>query len=390
MRKLSTILLLSIFLFSFSSFAQEFSVKKNENIDTSPRELIELGWDGVNTNAIGAANADFIVATKLTPSMLTPYIGKGLVRVKFYIRDLTVGNTVTVKVYAAGTATAPGAEIHSAPMTVTANSWMTYTLPAYIDITGTDIWLGVRGTSLADPNQYWAGCDAGPNLPNGQYMYFNNAWTTLAALNPALTFNWNLRGVIDTNVPVELGSFSGSCVNGSVKLDWVTASELNNRGFEVQRKSAGSDFVTVAFINGKGSTTETTEYTYSEKVSANGVYTYRLRQIDFNGNFEYSYEIEVDAAIPAEFALNQNYPNPFNPSTVINFSLAVESKVSVKVFNLLGQEVSTLFNGSLNAGSHDLSLNLTGSTSGIYFYQLEASGIDGSSFTSVKKMILNK
>jgi hypothetical protein len=391
MRKLTTTLLLFVFLFSFSSFAQEFKVERNDNPTSSPRELVELGWDGPNTNSIGAANADFIVATKLTATMLTPYVGKGLVKVKFYIAKAPVGNTATVKIYASGTASAPGPELFSQLVTVTINAWNEFTLPSAIEIPTGDLWIGIKAQSQSVATEvFWAGCDAGPNMPNGQFMYFNNAWTTLAALNPALTYNWNIRGVVDTNVPVELASFSGSCVNGSVVLNWVTASEMNNRGFEIQRKSTGTEFIPVAFVNGQGTTTETIEYTYSDRITAHGIYTYRLKQVDFNGNYEYSNEIELDAFAPVEFALNQNYPNPFNPSTVVSFSLAVDSKVSLRVFNLLGQEISTLFDGDLNAGIHQLNLDLSGANSGIYFYQIQAAGIDGSSFKSAKKMTLTK
>jgi hypothetical protein len=389
MKNISTSFLLIIFLFSFSSFAQEFTELKSINPVSSPRELIELGYDGENTQSVSAANVEFIVATKLTAAMITPYIDKGLVKVKFYISSAPVGNSVTIYIYAAGTASSPGAILHTQVATVTPTSWNTKELTTPLALTAGDLWIGIKATSGPTGSQFWPGCDAGPNNPNGQYMFWAGAWTTLNALG-AFPYNWNIRGIVDTNIPVELSSFSGSCVNGSVKLNWTTASELNNRGFEVQRKASGSEFITIAFINGQGSTTETTEYSYSDRISSNGIFTYRLKQVDFNGISEYSYEIEVDAALPSEFTLNQNYPNPFNPSTVISFSLAVDSKVSVRVFNLLGQEVASLFNGTLSSGRHEFNLNLSGTNSGIYFYQLEAAGIDGSTFRSVKKMTLSK
>ena len=119
-------------------------------------------------------------------------------------------------------------------------------------------------------------------------------------------------------------------------------------------------------------------------------YTYRLKQVDFNGTFEYSNTIEVDVIGIKEFALDQNYPNPFNPSTTINFSLAVDSKVSLKIFDVLGQEVVTLINGQLTAGPQKAAFDASSLNSGVYFYRIDASGIDGQKFSSTKKMILTK
>ena len=125
-------------------------------------------------------------------------------------------------------------------------------------------------------------------------------------------------------------------------------------------------------------------------IIASGKYTYRLKQVDFNGSFVYSDEVYAEVTIPDQFGLAQNYPNPFNPSTMIDFSLAVDSKVSLKVFNVLGQEVASLLNGDLAAGSHQLNFDASALNSGVYLYRIEASGSDGTNFTGVKKMILTK
>ncbi len=190
-------------------------------------------------------------------------------------------------------------------------------------------------------------------------------------------------------IPVELTSFTASASVSSVTLNWSTATETNNNGFEVQRNS-GEGFVSVGFVTGKGTTTEVQNYTYVDNQLVPGTYTYRLKQVDYDGTFEYSSEIEVDVLAPKEFALNQNFPNPFNPSTMITFSLAVESKVTLKVFDVLGQEVMTLVNQNLGAGSHEYNFNASNFNSGVYFYRIEAAGVDGRSFNSVKKMILTK
>ena len=190
-------------------------------------------------------------------------------------------------------------------------------------------------------------------------------------------------------IPVELTSFTAAVDFGVVELSWITATETNNQGFEVQR-SAGGEFETIAFVEGHGTTTEIQAYSYTDKSVNVGSYSYRLKQIDFGGTFEYSNIVEVDVPAPAVFALDQNYPNPFNPSTKIAFRLAVDSKVSLKVFDVLGQEVATLVNTNLGAGGHNVDFNASSLNSGVYLYRIEATGIDGTNFVDVKKMILTK
>jgi hypothetical protein len=225
---------------------------------------------------------------------------------------------------------------------------------------------------------------ASGGLPVGSFMdefrFYNRA---LDAAEVAATWNISI-------VPVELTSFTASVNQNNVKLLWETASEINNSGFNIERKSVNSDYSTVGFVPGFGTTTEPKSYAFSDNNLRTGVYTYRLKQIDFDGTFEYSSEAQVEVVAPAEFSLDQNYPNPFNPSTKITFSLAVNSKVSLKVFDVLGQEVASLVNQDLTAGVHNYDFNAIGFNSGVYFYRIEANGIDGTNFTNVKKMILLK
>jgi len=203
-----------------------------------------------------------------------------------------------------------------------------------------------------------------------------SAWFTST---PATS--WNSDGATDlsikingdNNIPVELTSFTAIADNGIVELSWITATETNNQGFEVQR-SAGGEFETLAFVEGHGTTTESQAYAYNDGSVNTGTYTYRLKQVDFDGTFEYSNAIEVDVPAPAIFALDQNYPNPFNPSTKIEFRLAVDSKVSMTVFNVLGQEVASLLNGNLVAGSHQVNFDASLLNSGVYMYRIEAAG----------------
>ena len=190
-------------------------------------------------------------------------------------------------------------------------------------------------------------------------------------------------------VPVELTSFTAKGSVNEVELSWITATETNNQGFEIQRDD-GKGFVPITFVKGFGTTTEAHAYSYIDKGLKVGTYSYRLKQVDLNGTFSYSDVIEAEVIAPAVFALEQNYPNPFNPTTNINYQLKVDSKVTLKIFDILGQEITTLVNENLEAGKHTAVFNASQLSSGVYMYKLEARGVDGSSFISVKKMLLTK
>jgi hypothetical protein len=190
-------------------------------------------------------------------------------------------------------------------------------------------------------------------------------------------------------IPVELATFTAEVVNNTVALNWTTATETNNSGFEVERKADGQ-FQSIGFIEGNGTSTELHSYSFVDDQVTTGSYTYRLKQIDFNGVFEYSDEVVVEVSAPREFALAQNYPNPFNPSTVIDFSLPVDAKVTLKIFDVLGQEVMTLVNANYDAGTHQVEFNAKNLNSGLYIYSIEAQGINGQVYSSAKKMMLTK
>jgi CubicO group peptidase (beta-lactamase class C family) len=189
---------------------------------------------------------------------------------------------------------------------------------------------------------------------------------------------------IEWQVPVDLTSFNATSRTGYVELNWSTATETNNQLFEIERRKENSDFVLIGFVEGKGTTTEQQEYSFIDRDVTAGKYYYRLKQIDFNGTFEYSYEVEIDAA-PVSFSLEQNYPNPFNPSTTIRFDLPDKEFVTLKIYDVLGNEVDLLLNEEKPAGSHSVEFNASGIASGIYICKLQA----GSNFTT-RKMILQK
>ncbi|MBK7632244.1 MAG: T9SS type A sorting domain-containing protein [Ignavibacteriales bacterium] len=190
-------------------------------------------------------------------------------------------------------------------------------------------------------------------------------------------------------VPVELTSFTATVNNNDVQLIWKTATESNNSGFQIERKSI-SEYESIGFVAGSGTTTEPMIYSFSDVNLNPGTYYYRLKQIDYDGTFEYSDLVEIDIITPDIYLLHQNYPNPFNPNTEIMFSLASDANVILKIFDVLGQEVMTLINKYISAGVHTYDFRATGFNSGIYFYRIEANGNDGTNFIDIKKMILLK
>jgi hypothetical protein len=189
---------------------------------------------------------------------------------------------------------------------------------------------------------------------------------------------------LDVIVPVELVSFAAVTDENDVVLSWFTATETNNSGFEVQRK-AGDKFESIAFVDGKGTTTEVQNYLFRDEDLLAGSYIYRLRQVDYDGSFAYSDEVEVEINQPSVFVLNQNYPNPFNPSTNIKYSIPENGMVTLKVYDLLGREVSTLVNDYQQAGTFDVVFDGSNLASGVYYYQLITADL-----TATKKLMLTK
>ena len=195
------------------------------------------------------------------------------------------------------------------------------------------------------------------------------------------------RANIYNIIPVELVSFTANVSGNDVVLNWVTVTETNNSGFEVERSKMANDknqtgWERIEFVEGNGTTTEIQNYSFTDKPEP-GKYRYRLKQVDFDGSFEYSNVIEVEVGTPQQFSLYQNYPNPFNPATKIKYSVPQFSNVVIKVFDVLGKEVATLVNEEKFAGTYELNWNAANLPSGVYLYQLKAAD-----FVQTRKMIL--
>lgn len=205
-----------------------------------------------------------------------------------------------------------------------------------------------------------------------------------------------------TPLPVELASFTAKVIGGKVNLNWSTSTEVNNYGFEIERSLSShssslnghllpAEWEKIGFVAGSGNSNSLKEYSFADDFSNSAIQPfnhsirYRLKQIDNDGTFVYSKEVEVLNSKPSTYQLSQNFPNPFNPSTVISYQLPVSSQVTLKVFDVLGNEVASLVNLQQEAGSYNVTLDASSLASGTYIYRLIAGD-----FVSTKKLVVLK
>lgn len=267
-------------------------------------------------------------------------------------------------------------------------NWTPITLPVSVDISSIDFM--DNDTGYVCGNTTTVVCKT---TNGGTNWTFENlhlpTLVTVKALQNGVAFATGTFGSIMRYdpygfVPVELVSFISSVSGNNVLLKWSTATELNNQGFEIERATS-SDWQKIGFVTGSGTTTETRLYSYLDSDLNTGIYKYRLKQIDYNGTFEYSDVIEVEVSVPFDFDLEQNYPNPFNPSTTIRYSVPQTSIVNIKVYNLIGQEITELINEAKTAGKYEINFDAHGLSSGIYLVKMQTGD-----FTSTIKMTLLK
>ena len=199
--------------------------------------------------------------------------------------------------------------------------------------------------------------------------------------------NINVNGIpYEGPTPVELVSFNAKVRNNAVILNWQTATEINNYGFEIERSKDRTNWDKIGFVNGHGNSNSTKEYSFEDSKLKDQSYSYRLKQVDNDGTFAYSKVVSVAInQAPASFELYQNYPNPFNPSTIIKYAVNKESFVTIKVYNVIGGDVATLVNENLPAGLYEASFDGSGLSSGVYIYKIQTKD-----FSSTKKMLLTK
>jgi hypothetical protein len=186
-------------------------------------------------------------------------------------------------------------------------------------------------------------------------------------------------------LPVELFSFKAFLQLNTVELEWSTATETNNQGFEILRATNDTEWNKIGFVPGYGSTTETKQYYFTDNDIKPSKYQYKLKQMDYNGTFNYSPIVEVEIPLVHKYSLEQNYPNPFNPITTIKYEVPEKNFIMVKVYDVLGNEIATLINVEKASGSYEVVFDGSRLPSGIYFYKIQAGD-----FSATKKMILLK
>lgn len=320
---------------------------------------------------------------------------------------MNVGNNI----FHQGNSTPSSYLIHF-PMTASATNIINFNWNAYY-LAGIGSNFGYYGTAAVATLNDWK--TATSQDPQSIYKMVNFVSNTDLHLTGASNGDWDLRGMpmpsvkfdIDGNprnamfpykgaheasisLPVELTSFTALQTGEAVVLDWTTATETNNLGFEVERSTDGLAFNKIGFVKGAGSTTDKKAYKFVDNSAPTGTICYRLRQIDLNGEFAYSNIVEVDVAGVNSFALQQNYPNPFNPSTTIKFSLPAASKVNITVYDMMGSEVTKIADKDFAAGSHQLNFNASNLSSGSYIYTITATSVDGKLYKETRKMQLLK
>jgi len=403
--------LIAIMAFSFSSFAQEFSIGFNQASEPYGQiPMIESGGITITHSLDPVTVSGTSMSCVSDSAVLANQIWRSFVLADFGITDFfavtmveigiawasdSVGGgmqPITVNLYTTdltfptGTLTPIGTldvmvpdqykTLYQIPVTGTAPPGSELVVEISIpEATVSGRYFGVGSNNLGQTADSWisaAGCGV------------TNPVTTASLGLPFVMWVMSVTG--DETVPVELTTFTVNINNlGDVVLSWSTATELNNQMFEIERRNNEGQYSTIGYVDGFGTTTEPQEYSYIDNTIGTGTYIYRLKQVDFDGQYEYSDEIEVEVNGPLTFALEQNYPNPFNPSTNIKYSVPENGFVKLSVYNLVGEEVSVLVNETVNAGFYEVAFNAANLPSGTYFYRLQT----GNS-VQTKKMILLK
>ena len=224
---------------------------------------------------------------------------------------------------------------------------------------------------------------------NGEVIYFYLSDLSVASENISDVKRFIFSDTqLGSLLPVELSAFNASQVGSSVFLKWRTETEINNFGFDVERCALSAErqaWEKIGFVEGNGNSNSPKDYSFTDNPSIGSKYYYRLKQIDSDGRFEYSDIITIDIKLPDQYMLLQNYPNPFNPGTVISYQLPINSAVTLKIYDILGNEIKVLVNEFKSAGMHNVEFDAGGLSSGVYIYRIQAGPFDQN-----KKMIVLK
>lgn len=309
----------------------------------------------------------------------------------FYFNAVTAGNTFnSLKLYLSGAYTGINSDAPFRLYMAGTNDF-SQAVPVDTDkapVNGVLSFDNLNIPLLPGKNYFWITADIDDGATGSIRAAINGPGDlTVTGLNSAiykygyLNFGWSV------NLPVELTSFSAAINKESVDLTWMTATEKENLGFRIERSDAKTDseWENIGFVEGRGTTSLPQNYSFSDMSPLKGKNFYRLRQIDYNNYYSVSKTVEIDFLPVFDFSLSQNYPNPFNPATMIRYSSPVSSRVTLKVFDILGNEVATLVDEEKQPGNYEVEFNAAKLPSGIYFYQLRTG-----SFADTKKMIFLK
>lgn len=229
-----------------------------------------------------------------------------------------------------------------------------------------------------------------PAAPNTTDTLFGTGNSTNLDMDPDRD-KWNFSehfvvNILERPLPVELSAFTSSVRGNTVELRWTTLMEENNEGFDIERKSANGNWLKAGFVEGRGNSTVSADYLFTDRNLSTGEYNYRLRQVDYNGNHRYyNLEENIVIGVPENFVLHQNYPNPFNPSTKITFDLPESGIFTLDVYDAMGRHVARLLGGQMERGFYSLDFNAGDLASGVYYLRL-SNGVS----TAVKQLMLLK
>jgi hypothetical protein len=259
-----------------------------------------------------------------------------------------------------------------------------------VAVSGTNLFVGTGGGVFLSTNNgtNWTAASTGLTI----------TWVVSLAVSGtnlfAGTYSGGVFRALESALPVQISTISVKIMATGVKLEWRSETEINNYGFEVERRTSGESSAKwrkIGFVAGSGTSASPHEYSFTDRDLAPDRYVYRIKQIDRDGSFEYYGNAEVEILAPSRFSLDQNYPNPFNPSTTIHYGLPSQSNVRLIITTTLGQQVAVLENGEHEAGYHEVTWHAN-VASGMYFYRFESVSVSdpNNRFVQVKKMLMLK
>ncbi len=306
----------------------------------------------------------------------------------------TNGDTFQLTGYDCKTWKSSGGNVTSIVFYYTIYSGIRPSSPVFTSISGG--WM----EDLGGGNQKWGFSGLSQNLLSGlsaNTTYTIEVWAHIGGTgdpvgplydnNNGNPTNFTATFSTDASLPVELNSFTSLILNNRIQLNWQTSTEVNNYGFQIERTSTSLNDIwgKIGFVNGNGNSNSPKNYTFTDSPIGGTKFQYRLKQIDFDGKFEYSPIIEVELELPASFSVQQNFPNPFNPTTTIKYELPQNSFVSIKVYDSIGRELKSLINQYQERGLQQVKFDASGLPSGIYYYTINAGN-----YSATRKMLLIK